>query len=557
MKLTGAQILIECLKAEGVEVIFGIPGGAIMPVYDVLFDSGIAHILTRHEQGAIHAAEGYARTTGKVGVCMATSGPGATNLVTGLVDALMDSTPVVAITGQVPTHLIGTDGFQEADIYGITIPATKYNYLVRDANKLSQVIAEAFYIARTGRPGPVLVDIPKDIQNAMVEYVKPKPVSLPCYDQYFGEIDETQIDRAIEAIEGAERPVIYVGGGVIISGAHQELYELAKRTHIPVTTTLMGLGSFPGTDELSLGMLGMHGTKYANFTMDAADLIIALGARFDDRVTGKVSEFAKHAKIIHVDIDAAEIDKIIHAHIPIRGDVKKVLTLLLKKLEGVKLKTHDKWLQQIKEWKTEYPLTYINPEEYVMPQYVVEQIYEATKGEAIITVGVGQHQMWAAQYYRFQAPRHWVSSSGLGTMGFGFPAAIGAKVAHPNKTVFTIDGDGSFQMTIQELATAVDYHIPVKIAILNNRYLGMVRQWQQLFFKGRYSHTFLGSPDFVKIAEGYGATGILITKKAEVRPAIDKALETDNTVVMDFRIPQEDNVYPMIPAGASLKQMIG
>ncbi|MCI0529716.1 MAG: biosynthetic-type acetolactate synthase large subunit [Nitrospira sp.] len=539
------------------EVIFGIPGGAIMPVYDVIFDSGIAHVLTRHEQGAIHAAEGYARTTGKVGVCMATSGPGATNLVTGLVDALMDSTPIVAITGQVSTHLIGTDGFQEADIYGISIPATKYNYLVRDANKLSQIIAEAFYIARTGRPGPVLIDIPKDIQNAMVEYVKPGPISLPCYNQYFEEIDEVQIDRAIEAIEAAERPVIYTGGGIIISGAHQELYELAKRTRIPVTNTLMGLGSFPGTDELSLGMLGMHGTKYANFAMDSADLIIALGARFDDRITGKVSEFAKHAKIVHVDIDAVEISKIIHAHIPIRGDVKRVLTLMLKKLEGIKLKIRDKWHQQIREWKTQHPLTYLNPEDYVMPQYVVEQIYEATKGEAIITVGVGQHQMWAAQYYRFQAPRHWVSSSGLGTMGFGFPAAIGAKVAYPNKTVFTIDGDGSFQMTIQELATAVDYHIPVKIAILNNRFLGMVRQWQQLFFKGRYSHTFLGSPDFTKIAEGYGAVGMLITKRDEVRPAIDKALEIDNTVVMDFRIPQEDNVYPMIPAGASLKQMIG
>jgi len=557
MKLTGAQILIESLKAEGVEVIFGIPGGAIMPVYDVLFDSGIAHILNRHEQGSIHAAEGYARTTGKVGVCMATSGPGATNLVTGLVDALMDSTPIVAITGQVPTHLIGTDGFQEADIYGISIPATKYNYLVRDVNKLSQVVAEAFYIARTGRPGPVLIDLPKDIQNAVTEYVRPKPVSLPCYDQYFQEIDEDQIDRAIQAMEEAERPIIYVGGGVIASGAHQELYELAKRTHMPVTTTLMGLGSFPGTDELSLGMLGMHGTKYANYAMADADLIIALGARFDDRVTGKVSEFARHAKIIHVDIDAAEIDKIIRAHIPIRGDVRKVLTLMLKRLDTAKLKSYDKWHQQIKEWKTKYPLTYPNPEDYVMPQYVVEQIYEATKGEAIITVGVGQHQMWAAQYYRFQAPRSFISSSGLGTMGFGFPAAIGAQVAYPNKGVFTIDGDGSFQMTIQELATAVQYHLPIKVAILNNGFLGMVRQWQQLFFKGRYSHTFLGSPDFVKIAEGYGAVGMLITKKAEVRPAIERALEINNTVVMDFRIPQEDNVYPMIPAGGSIKQMIG
>lgn len=557
MKLTGAQILIESLKAEGVEVIFGIPGGAIMPVYDVLFDSGIAHILTRHEQGAIHAAEGYARTTGKVGVCMATSGPGATNLVTGLVDALMDSTPIVAITGQVPTHLIGTDGFQEADIYGISIPATKYNYLVRDVTKLAQIVAEAFYIARTGRPGPVLIDLPKDIQTAVTEYVKPKPVSLPCYNQYFQEINEAQVDKAIQAIEEAERPVIYVGGGVIISGAHQELYEFAKRTHIPVTTTLMGLGSFPGNDELSLGMLGMHGTKYANYAMGEADLIIALGARFDDRVTGKVSEFARNAKVVHVDIDAAEINKIVYAHIPIQGDVKKVLQLFLKKLDKAKLKTYDKWHKQIQEWKTLYPLTYQNSEDYVVPQYVVEQIYEATKGEAIITVGVGQHQMWAAQYYRFQAPRSWVSSSGLGTMGFGFPAAIGAQVAYPHRTVFTIDGDGSFQMTIQELATAVQYHLPIKIAILNNGYLGMVRQWQQLFFKGRYSHTFLGSPDFVKIAEGYGAVGMLITKKAEVRPAIEKALETDNTVVMDFRIPQEDNVYPMIPAGGTLKQMIG
>jgi acetolactate synthase-1/2/3 large subunit len=553
MRLTGAKILMECLKKEAVEVLFGYPGGAVLPIFDALYDAPIRFILTRHEQGAAHAADGYARATGKPGVCIATSGPGATNLITGIATAYMDSVPLVAITGQVKTHLIGNDAFQEADITGITRPITKHNYLVEDIKDLAGIMKEAFHIATTGRPGPVLVDIPSDVQAAETEFHYPEKVGIrgynPTYEGHMG-----QIKRAAKAIAESKRPVFYVGGGTIISGASDEIRELAVKHEIPVAMTLLGLGAFDGTHALALGMLGMHGTAYANHAIMESDLIIAVGARFDDRVTGKVDAFAPHAKIIHIDIDPASVSKTVDVDIPIVGDAKRILAQLLKLAK--KGDTKD-WIKKIADWKEQFPLRY-KDDDKLRPQYVVEEIWNATKGDAIITTEVGQNQMWAAQFYRFKAPRTIISSGGLGTMGYGFPAAIGAQLGAPNTPVFDIAGDGSIQMNIQELATAVVNKLPVKVAILNNCYLGMVRQWQELFYKRRYSYTCLRgtSPDFVKLAESYGAVGIRITKKAEVRPAIQKALATDNVVFLDFHVEEEENVFPMVPAGEAINKML-
>ncbi|MEW6088485.1 MAG: biosynthetic-type acetolactate synthase large subunit [bacterium] len=555
MLKSGSEILLDALEKEGVEVIFGFPGGAILPVYDVIYDSKIRHILVRHEQGAAHAADGYARSTGKIGVCVATSGPGATNLVTGIATAYMDSIPIVAITGQVGTDLLGNDSFQEADIFGITIPITKYNYLVKKIEDLPGIIKEAFYIAQTGRPGPVLIDIPKNVQVAKMEYAGyPKEINIPSYNPTF-KGNPRQIKLAAEAISKAERPVIYAGGGIIISGADEELKIFAEKIEAPVTMTLMGLGGFPGTHELSMGMLGMHGTRAANYAVTESDLLIAIGARFDDRVTGKLSAFAPNAKVIHIDIDPAEIGKRRKADIPIVGDIKQVLQSLHKE---IKTKTHSDWAKKIENWKKHHPLAYKNEKGKLKPQFVIEKIYEITKGDAIITTEVGQNQMWAAQYYKFDKPRRFLSSGGLGTMGYGFPAAIGAQAANPGKTVFDIAGDGSIQMNIQELGTAVCSKLPVKIAILNNFYLGMVRQWQELFFNKRYSNTCLaGNPNFVALAKAYGAHGILVTKQEEVVPALKEAMKiNDRPTIIDFHVAQEENVFPMVPAGAAITDMI-
>jgi len=551
--MTGAQILLECLKREGVEVMFGYPGGAVLPLFDKLYDSGIKFILTRHEQGAAHAADGYARATGKVGVCVATSGPGATNLTTGIATAYMDSIPLVAITGQVRMHLIGNDAFQEADVTGITRPITKYNYLVKDVKNLANIIREAFHIASTGRPGPVLIDIPVDIQQKDTEFIWPESINIRGYKpNYFGH--PGQIKKAAKFIQQSKKPLIYAGGGVIISGAHQELKELAEKIQAPVTTTLMGLGGFSNLHSLSLGMLGMHGTAYANLAVQNADLIIAVGARFDDRVTGRLDAFAPYAKIVHIDIDPSSISKNVKVDVPIVGDAKNVLGQILEEID--KVPDTKEWLKTISEWKKKYPLKYEDKGK-IKPQYVIEQIYEVTKGDAIIVTEVGQNQMWAAQWYKFSQPRTFLSSGGLGTMGYGFPASMGAKLGCPKKEVFDIAGDGSIQMNIQELATCVCNKINVKVVILNNGYLGMVRQWQELFYKKRYSYTCLYNPDFVKLAEAYGAVGIRVTKKEEVRPAIEKALKIDNTVFIDFLIEPEENVFPMVPAGEAIDRMIG
>jgi len=552
MKLTGAQILLECLKREGVQVIFGYPGGQVLPLFDKLYDSDIRFILVRHEQGAAHAADGYARATGKPGVCIATSGPGATNLVTGIANAYMDSIPMVAITGQVKTHLIGNDAFQEADVTGITRPITKHNYLVKDVNDLSHIVREAFYIASTGRPGPVLIDIPSDIQMKDAEFIWPESVSLRSYKPtYFGH--PGQIKKAAKLIANSKKPLLYIGGGIITSGAHVVLRELAEKIQAPVTWTLMGIGGFPATHRLSLGMLGMHGTGFANHATMESDLIIAVGARFDDRVTGRIDTFAPSAKVVHIDIDPSSISKNIRVDIPIVGDAKNILGELLEQIK--KLPDTSDWLKTVDGFKKKYPLKYKESEK-IKPQYVIEQIDEITKGEAIITTEVGQNQMWAAQWYKYNYPRTFISSGGLGTMGFGFPAAMGAKLGCPEKTVIDIAGDGSIQMNIQELATCVCNKINVKVMILNNGYLGMVRQWQELFYKKRYSHTCITGPDFVKLAESYGAVGIRVTKKEDVRPAIEKALAIDNTVLVDFHIEPEENVYPMVPAGEAINQMI-
>lgn len=552
MKISGAQILIECLKREGVEVIFGYPGGQALPIFDKIYDCDIKFILTRHEQAAAHAADGFARATGKAGVCIATSGPGATNLVTGIATAYMDSIPMVAITGQVKSFLIGNDAFQEADVTGITRPITKHNFLVKDVKELARTIKEAFYIATTGRPGPVLVDIPSDIQMAETEFTWPEIIDIRSYQPtYFGH--PGQIKKAAKLISASKKPIIYAGGGVISSGAHLSLMKLAEKIHAPVTTTLMAMGAFPDTHHLSLGMLGMHGTAYANHAVMESDLIIAVGARFDDRVTGRLDAFAPYAKIIHIDIDPSSISKTVRADVPIVGDAKNILGEILEELK--KIPDTSEWLKTVEAWKKKHPMAY-KKDGKIKPQYVIEQIWEATQGEAIITTEVGQNQMWAAQWYKYIHPRTFISSGGLGTMGFGFPAAMGAKLGFPDKTVFDIAGDGSIQMNIQELATCVCNKINVKVAILNNGYLGMVRQWQELFYKRRYSQVCISGPDFVKLAESYGAVGMLITKNEEVRPAIDKAIKTDNVVFMDFRIEPEENVFPMVPAGEAINKMI-
>ena len=554
MRLTGAQIVVECLKKENVKVMFGIPGGAIMPLYDVLYNEpSIKHILTRHEQGAIHAADGYARATGKVGVCVATSGPGATNLVTGLANAHLDSIPLVAFTGQVPTNLIGTDAFQEVDISGITLPVTKNSYVARDVKDLARIVQEAFYIARTGRPGPVLIDFPKDIQLAQAEFKYPESVSLKSYKPTFnGHIQ--QIKAAAQEISKAKRPIIYAGGGVISSNASSELRDLALKTNIPVTTTLMGLGSFPETHSLSLGMLGMHGTPCANYAVSAADLIIALGVRFDDRITGKLDEFASKARIIHIDIDPAEVGKNVLVDIPIIGDIKNILEKLNKYVHE---KKETEWLKTVENFKKKYPLKYSNNEE-LKPQYIMETISKIAKNNTIIVTSVGQHQMWAALYYRFIEPRSFISSGGLGTMGYGFPAALGAKMGCPEKKVICISGDGSFQMNQQEIATAVYNNSAIILIIMNNGYLGMVRQWQELFLDKRYAETTLnGNPDFVKLVEAYGGTGIRVNKKQELYPTLEKALSLNKFVLIDCIIPKEENVFPMVAPGSPISKMIG
>jgi acetolactate synthase-1/2/3 large subunit len=553
MKMTGAQMIGESLAREGVEVIFGILGGAILPLYDVLPQyPQLRHILVRHEQGAAHAADGYARATGKVGVCMATSGPGATNLVTGIANAHLDSSPVVAITGQVARPFIGKDAFQETDITGITLPITKHNYLVMDAASVPGIIKEAFYLARTGRPGPVLIDLPRDVQIEEAEFSYPSKVNLPSYKPIL-QGHPAQIKKAAKLINEAQQPVIIAGRGVNISGAYTELKELVEKAQLPVVTTLLGISCFPESHVLSYGMIGMHGMAYANMAVDAADLIIAIGMRFDDRATAKVSAFAPHAHIIHIDIDPAEIGKNVRVDVPIVGDVKAVLKELNKLTDAAK---HIDWIRKLDDWRREHPSIIIRDSDGLLPQYVVRQIYEVTNGEAIIVTGVGQNQMWAAQYYWYDKPNTFISSGGLGTMGFGLPAAIGAKVGCPDSTVWCIDGDGGFQMTIQELATIVQEKVAVKIAIMNNSFLGMVRQWQELFYGKRYVATPLSSPDFVKIAEAYGFPGLRVEHKEEVVPAIQKAMEEPGPFLIDFAIEPEENVYPMVPPGAALAEVL-
>jgi len=553
MKMTGAQIICESLVREGVEVIFGITGGAILPLYDALPQyPQLRHILVRHEQGAAHAADGYARATEKVGVCMATSGPGATNLVTGIANAHLDSVPIVAITGQVARPFIGKDAFQEIDITGITLPITKHNYLVRDAGSLAKIIKEGFYLARTGRPGPVLIDVPRDIQIDQAEFHYPSKVDLPGYKPTLQGHPE-QIKKAAKLINEAQRPVIIAGRGVIISGAYDELKQLAETAQIPVITTLLGISCFPESHILSYRMLGMHGMAYTNMAIDAADVIIAIGMRFDDRATANVSGFAPHAHIIHIDIDPAEIGKNVRVDIPIVGDVKTVLDALKKLITSSE---HIDWIQQLDDWRKEHPSTEIRNSEGLLPQLVIRKIHEVTQGEAIIVTGVGQNQMWAAQHFWYNKPNSLISSGGLGTMGFGLPAAMGVKVGCPDDTVWCIDGDGSFQMTIQELGTIAQENVAVKIAILNNGYLGMVRQWQEFFFGKRYVATPLSGPDFVKIAEAYGLPGLKVKHRQEVVPAIEQAMEYQGPFLIDFVIEPEENVYPMVPPGAALAEVL-
>ncbi|MFY9194420.1 MAG: biosynthetic-type acetolactate synthase large subunit [Methanoculleus sp.] len=552
---TGARTLIEALQRDGVDTIFGYPGGSVLPIYDELYDSSIRHILVRHEQAAAHAADGYARASGRVGVCLATSGPGACNLVTGIATAYMDSVPIVAFTGQVPTGMLGNDAFQESDITGITMPVTKHNYLVKDADDLDRVVQEAFYIARTGRPGPVLIDLPKDVTNGPAKGggASPGKVTLRGYQPtYEGHV--RQIDRALDLIVEAERPLIYAGGGVVHSGASAELLRFAEATAIPVTTTLMGLGAVPGDHPLCLGMLGMHGTQTANYAVTGCDLLIAIGARFDDRVTGKIETFAPNAAVIHIDIDPAEIGKNKFVDVPIVGDVKAVLQTLLQRMQR-RGDTAD-WVARINAWKAQYPLHY-QTDDRLRPQYIIEELSRLLDGEGVIASEVGQNQMWTALYYCFKKPRTWITSGGLGTMGYGFPAAIGAHFARPDLPVVDIAGDGSFQMNIQELGTVAHYRIPVKVVILNNMYLGMVRQWQELFYDRRYSYTELPPVEFVRIAEAYGVEGITVDEKDDVREALETALATDGPFVLDFRIEREENVFPMVPAGAAINEMIG
>lgn len=568
MELTGAQILLECLKREGVDVIFGFPGGAVIDIYDEIPNYPFKHILVRHEQGAIHAADGYARATGRPGVCLVTSGPGATNTVTGIATAYMDSIPVVIFTGQVPTPLIGNDAFQEVDIVGITRPCTKHNYLVKDIDDLALIVRRAFYLARTGRPGPVLVDLPKDLMQAVTRFEFPgdEAVRMPSYNPNI-KPNKRQILKLADVVSKAERPVIYAGGGVISSDSYEDLTWLARNLKIPVTATLMGLGCFPASDPLWLGMLGMHGTYAANKAIQSADLILAVGARFDDRVTGKIKEFAPEARIVHIDVDPTSIQKNVRVDVPIVADCKLALSALKKELEPT-IKSvdftanHENWQRRIARWKREHPLRYEPGEGGVIkPQAVVEAIHELVEemhdGDAIISTEVGQNQMWAAQFFGFDQPRSFLSSGGLGTMGYGFPAAVGAQMAYPGRLVIDVAGDGSIQMNIQELATAVCNKLPVKIVILNNAYLGMVRQWQELFYKENYCETCMDAqPDFVRLAEAYGAGGYRVNKASEVKDVLRKAFEDPRPVIVDVRVSREENVYPMVPAGKSLTEML-
>ena len=562
-KITGAEAIIQCLQEEGVDLIFGYPGGAVIELYDELLKSTIRHVLVRHEQGAVHAADGYARASGKVGVALLTSGPGATNGVTAIATAYCDSIPLVVLTGQVPRALIGNDAFQEVDIVGITRPCTKHNYLVNDPKDLVPILREAFYLAASGRPGPVLVDLPKDIIASPIDFPEKTQVKMATYQPTITP-HLRQVEKACRAILKAKRPVLYVGGGVILSDSNEELTTLARRLSIPVTMTLMGLGGFPGTDPLSLGMLGMHGTYAANMAVAKSDLLIAVGSRFDDRVTGRLDAFAPEAKIIHIDIDPSSISKNVSVDIPIVADCKQALAAMNRWLDassefsenGMREQLRP-WLKQVQDWNSAHPLSYVDDAEIIKPQYVIEKLQELTGGEAIITTEVGQNQMWAAQFYRFNHPRRLLTSGGLGTMGYGLPAAIGAQLAFPDTTVIDIAGDGSIQMNIQELATAKECGAPVKVAILNNSFLGMVRQWQELFYKRHYAATTMEfAPDFVALAAAYKAVGLRAKTKAEVVPVIQEALATDNVVIMDFVISREEGVFPMVPAGKATTEML-
>jgi acetolactate synthase I/II/III large subunit len=558
--MRAVDAVMECLKAEGVDVVFGLPGGANLPTYDAFVGGGIRHILVRHEAGGGHAAQGYAKATGKVGVAFATSGPGATNLVTPICDAMMDSVPVVFITGQVRTELLGTDGFQEADTIGITMPVVKHSFMIQSPPEIPRAIHEAFHVARTGRPGPVLVDIPMDLSRAEITYEPVTDVRLPGYQPRL-EGNQKQIRQAAKALAAAQRPVIYAGGGVINSNASEELVEFVRSDRFPITCTLMGLGAYPAPDDQWLGMLGMHGTRAANYAMDEADLICAIGARFDDRITGKLSEFAPHAKFIHIDVDPAEISKNVPAHIPIVGDARHVLAKLVIEYRaiGADPSRLEGWWSRIRGWQEKYPLAYEDStDSEIKPQYMIKALYEATGGDAIVTSDVGQHQMWAAQYYHFAKPRRWINSGGLGTMGFGLPAAMGAAVGCPDQVVCCIAGDGSVQMNAQEISTCAQNKIPIKVFIMNNGYLGMVRQWQELFWDGRYSHVEMGDfPDFVKLAEAHGATGMRFEDKATLVQDMKRAIAVDGPVVVDVRVTREENTYPMIPAGQPAREMVG
>jgi acetolactate synthase-1/2/3 large subunit len=560
MVLTGAQILMECLKREGVDLIFGFPGGAVIDIYDELPKHPIRHILVRHEQAAVHAADGFARASGKVGVCLVTSGPGATNTVTGIATAYMDSIPMVIITGQVPTHLIGNDAFQEADIVGITRPCTKHNYLVKNVADLATTIKQAFYIARTGRPGPVLIDLPKDVVNSKTKFSYPETISIRSYNPNVSP-NRKQLRKAAELIGQSKQPVIYAGGGVVSSDSAAELTALAEKFHLPVTTTLMGLGAFPGDHPGWLGMLGMHGTYTANMAVNNCDLLISVGARFDDRVTGRINSFASRATIIHIDVDPTSISKNVVVDVPIVADCKQDLAGLIEetdKIAGVDWQSkHEAWNTYLTEMRADHPLGYVKDGGTIKPQWVVEKIHELSGGEAIIATEVGQNQMWAAQFYTYRKPRTLLTSGGLGTMGYGFPAAIGAQFAFPDKLVVDIAGDGSIQMNIQELATAVSYNVPVKIVILNNGYLGMVRQWQELFYKKNYCATCLHTnPDFVALAKAYGAGGFLVEKPEDLESTLRAAFEYPGPVIVDVRVEPEENVAPMVPAGAALSEML-
>ena len=563
MKMNGARIMLECLKREGVDTVFGYPGGTVINIYDELFNfKEIRHILPRHEQAGTHAADGYARATGRVGVCFATSGPGATNTVTGIATAYMDSIPMVIVTGQVPTPLIGNDAFQEVDIIGITRPCTKHSFLVKDVKDLAMIMKKAFYIARTGRPGPVLVDLPKDVQIAQTEFVYPETVEIRSYKPTTAG-HPRQGEKAMAMMLEAHRPVVYVGGGAVLGNAAEELTILCRKLTIPVTTTLMGLGSFPENDPNSLGMLGMHGAYCANMAMTNSDLIVAIGARFDDRVTGKLATFAPHAKIIHIDVDPTSIKKNVRVDLPIVGDVKDVLAKMIKQADKLKDKVAEfqaaiaPWKADIAGWKEKHPIGYKNSTTIIKPQFVIQKLRELSDADAIISTDVGQHQMWTAQFFQFNKPRTLLTSGGLGTMGFGLPSAMGAQAAFPGRQVITICGDGGVQMNIQEMATLVQNKLPVKIVILNNNFLGMVRQWQELFFDKRYSSTCMELPiDFVKLADAYGAKGFSTSKPGEVEKVIKAAFKEKGPVIMEFKIAREEKVLPMVPAGAALNEMV-